>query len=476
VHGSSPTAASQRGREVARDQAAALDKAAAASGVPTSILLGIVGVETFYGEITGRFRVIDALSTLAFDYEPRAKYFRGELEQYLLMTREEELDPLDPLGSYAGAMGIPQFMPTSFRAYAVDGGGDGHRDLWGDWSDVFASVGNYLKVHGWHSGEPVMVAVDVTGADLNGLETQKLDLSTTVGALRARGIKFDCGLPDDAAAVLIELEGATGPEYRVGFANFYAITRYNRSALYASAVNDLAEAVQAPVAATSPSPATTDATTSRQPAAGQCPAAARARARTRAPVRRFSNSNTRHPEHTMTDHAVRFHRRLALFAALAGSLSLSLVGCSKSSDETTAAPPAATADQATTPAPATPLPAPPQLKVRSFIVLDHNSGRVLAAMDPDSRQEPASLTKLMTAYVVFHTLKQGRIKLDDLVTVSENAWRQASPKLGGSAMYIEVGKQVSVENLLQGMIVQSGNDATVALAEHVAGTEPRSCR
>ena len=254
-----------RGREVARDQAAALDKAATASGVPTSILLGIVGVETFYGEITGRFRVIDALSTLAFDYEPRAKYFRGELEQYLLMTREEDLDPLDPLGSYAGAMGIPQFMPTSFRAYAVDGGGDGHRDLWGDWSDVFASVGNYLKVHGWRSGEPVMVTVDVTGADLNGLETQKLDLSTTVGALRARGIKFACGLPDETAAVLIGLDGAQGREYRVGFANFYAITRYNRSALYASAVNDLAEAVQAPVVA--PEPAATEAATATQPSA-----------------------------------------------------------------------------------------------------------------------------------------------------------------------------------------------------------------
>ena len=104
-------------------------------------------------------------------------------------------------------------------------------------------------------------------------------------------------------------------------------------------------------------------------------------------------------------------------------------------------------------------------------MLDHDSGRVLAALDPDSRQEPASLTKLMTAYVVFHALKEGRIKLDDMVTVSENAWRQASPKLGGSAMYIEVGKQISVENLLQGMIVQSGNDATIALAEHVAGTE-----
>jgi membrane-bound lytic murein transglycosylase B len=266
-----------RGREVAREQAAALDKAAAASGVPAAILLGIVGVETFYGEITGRFRVIDALSTLAFDYEPRAKYFRGELEQYLLMTREEELDPLDPLGSYAGAMGIPQFMPTSFRAYAVDGGGDGHRDLWGDWSDVFASVGNYLKVHGWRSGESVMVTVDVTGADLNGLETHKLDLSTTVGALRARGLKLDCGLPDDTAAVLIELEGAQGREYRVGFANFYAITRYNRSALYASAVNDLAEAVQAPVVVETSGPAPAGTTTSGQPAvdsATQLPTAA----------------------------------------------------------------------------------------------------------------------------------------------------------------------------------------------------------
>jgi membrane-bound lytic murein transglycosylase B len=236
-----------RGREVGRDQVAALEKAAATSGVPPAILLGIVGVETFYGEITGKFRVIDALSTLAFDYEPRANFFRGELEQFLLMAREESLNPLEPLGSYAGAMGIPQFMPTSFRSFAIDGGGDGHRDLWRDWSDVFASVGNYLKVHGWRSGEPVMTAADTTGADLDGLETSKLDLSTTVGALRDRGIKFDCGgLPDDAAAVLIELTGASGLEYRVGFTNFYAITRYNRSALYASAVNDLAEAVQQP--------------------------------------------------------------------------------------------------------------------------------------------------------------------------------------------------------------------------------------
>ena len=156
---------------------------------------------------------------------------------------------------------------------------------------------------------------------------------------------------------------------------------------------------------------------------------------------------------------------LALFAGLA------LAGCG--SDDKEAAAPAAAGDAATAvaPATATALPPPPQLNARSFIVIDHESGRVLAALEPDARQEPASLTKLMTAYVVFHSLKEGRIKLGDMVTVSENAWRQAAPKLGGSAMYIEVGTQVSIENLLQGMIVQSGNDATVALAEHVAGTE-----
>jgi D-alanyl-D-alanine carboxypeptidase (penicillin-binding protein 5/6) len=147
-----------------------------------------------------------------------------------------------------------------------------------------------------------------------------------------------------------------------------------------------------------------------------------------------------------------------------------LAGCSGSKQEATA-PAAGTATPApgpaAAPAAATPVPPPPQIKARSFVVIDGDSGRVLAALDPDSRQEPASLTKLMTAYGVFHALKEGRIKTTDMVTISENAWKQE-----GSRMFIEVGKQVSVENLIQGMIVQSGNDATVALAEHVGGTEP----
>jgi len=232
----------ERGRATARQQSEALQKAAA-SGVPAEVIVAITGVETFYGEVTGKHRVIDALATLAFDYPPRSKFFTGELEQYLIMAREESLDPLVPLGSYAGAMGVPQFMPSSFRNYAVDGDGDGHRDLWNDWADVFASVGNYLKVHGWRAGEPVMCPADVTGANLDGVVTDKLDLSETVKSLQDRGVRFTTSLPPEAPAVLVQLAGQGGPEYRVGFTNYFVITRYNRSALYASAVNDLAEAI-----------------------------------------------------------------------------------------------------------------------------------------------------------------------------------------------------------------------------------------
>lgn len=234
----------RRGAELALEEAGTLQKAAAI-GVPAQVLLAIVGVETFYGENTGRHRIVDALATLAFDYPPRSSFFRGELEQFLLMAREESLDPLAPLGSYAGAMGRPQFMPSSFRAYAVDGDTDGRRDLWGNWSDVFSSVANYLKVHGWRLGEPVMVPADASGANLDGLEPGALALTQTVESLRERGVKFDTFLPPEAPAVLVQLSGAAGPEYRVGFTNFYAITRYNRSQLYASAVNDLAEAIAA---------------------------------------------------------------------------------------------------------------------------------------------------------------------------------------------------------------------------------------
>lgn len=273
-----------QGIEVAGAQSAALERASA-GGVPAQYLVAITGVETFYGQITGKYRVIDALATLGFDYPPRSRFFREQLEQYLLMTREESLDSLAPLGSYAGAMGIPQFMPGSFRSFAVDGDGDGHRNLWSNWSDVFASVSNYLLKNGWHPGEPVMVPADVTGARLEGLSDDKLALSETVRSLRERGVKFTTTQPPEAPAVLVPLAVDGGTEYRVGFSNYYAITRYNRSALYASAVHDLAEAIAAgsaltaaptPDAAATTVPATPSgtapATDSPQPAdAGQSP-------------------------------------------------------------------------------------------------------------------------------------------------------------------------------------------------------------
>ena len=246
----------QRGVEVWREHSPALARAAAA-GVPEPVILGIVGVETFFGENTGRHRVLDALATLAFDYPPRSRYFRGELEQFLLMAREESLDPRSPLGSYAGAMGIPQFMPTSFRRFAVDGDSDGQRDLWADWSDVFSSVANYLAQHGWRQGQPVMAPASVEVANLDGLDLDKLAMTESVGSLRRRGVRFDTTLADDSPAVLLRLQGRDAPEYRVGFANFYAITRYNRSTLYASAVSDLADAIAAAsrAAETPPAPA-----------------------------------------------------------------------------------------------------------------------------------------------------------------------------------------------------------------------------
>ena len=233
-----------RGAEIYVQRRAELERAQSASGVPADIMLGIVGVETFYGENVGKHRVLDALSTLAFNYPPRQEFFRKELEQYLVMAREETLDPLVPVGSYAGAMGLPQFMPSSFRAYAVDGDADGRRDLWNDWADVFESVGNYLKVHGWRTGEPVITFADASNARLDGIDP-KLALTETVGSLRARGLRFETSLPDDSPAMLVTLRLAGGTEYRVGFTNFYAITRYNRSQMYASAVSDLADAIAA---------------------------------------------------------------------------------------------------------------------------------------------------------------------------------------------------------------------------------------
>jgi len=232
-----------------------LDRASVRSGVPPEILAAILGVETYYGRLTGSYRVLDALATLAFDYPPRSKFFKDELSQYLLLARELRLDPLSVKGSYAGAMGAPQFMPSNYRRFAVDADADGHIDLWTNWSDVCASVGNYLKEHGWNEGEPVLSEATVDPANAQELDGHKLALDETVLSLKAKGVDFDASLPADAPALLIAMDEADGVHWRVGYNNFYAITRYNHSALYAMAVYELAAAVKQQVLASTSLPA-----------------------------------------------------------------------------------------------------------------------------------------------------------------------------------------------------------------------------
>lgn len=210
-----------------------------------AVVTGILGVETSFGRLTGRYRVLDALSTLAFDYPPRSEFFRKELREFLLLTRDEAIDPASALGSYAGAMGAPQFIPSSYRNFAVDADGDGHRDLWSNWDDVIGSVANYLRMHGWRSGEPVLADARVDAAHAERFGPTRLELLDTVQSLRERGARFETSLPADAPAMMIVAQGKDGPVYRVGFNNFYAISRYNRSSMYSMAVYDLGEAVLA---------------------------------------------------------------------------------------------------------------------------------------------------------------------------------------------------------------------------------------
>jgi membrane-bound lytic murein transglycosylase B len=207
------------------------------------VVTGILGVETSFGRITGRYKVLDALVTLGFDYPPRGEFFLSELQEFLLLSREEKVDPASVLGSYAGAMGAAQFISSSYRKWSVDGDGDGHRDLWHSWDDVIGSVANYLHENGWVDGQQVVVTATLSDEDVSKFDT-KLALNETVKSLRDKGVRFETDLPPDAPAMLIVGQGKDGPLYRVGFNNFYAITRYNRSPMYAMAVHDLGEAIQ----------------------------------------------------------------------------------------------------------------------------------------------------------------------------------------------------------------------------------------
>jgi membrane-bound lytic murein transglycosylase B len=227
------------------DHADAIERTAERYGVAPEMIVAIIGVETFFGRRTGSYRVIDALSTLAFAYPPRATFFASELENFLVLGRDEQLDVTKALGSYAGAMGAGQFMPSSYRSFAVDGDGDGKRDLLGDWDDVLASVANYFKKSGWQPGEPVADRATRT-ADFHGAEPGGgVELNTTVGALANEGYAFTTRVPTDAPAVVLAFEAPDGgSEYWIGYKNFRVITRYNRSPKYALAAHQLGDAIR----------------------------------------------------------------------------------------------------------------------------------------------------------------------------------------------------------------------------------------
>jgi membrane-bound lytic murein transglycosylase B len=240
------------GVEFWRAHCTELEQANRHFGVEPALLVAILGVETYYGRITGRHRVLDALATLAFDYPPRSRFFQSELEQFLLLAQEESLDPLTARGSYAGAMGLPQFISSSYRNFSVDSDGDGRRDLWTDTADVLGSVANYFRAHGWVNGEPTAVPARVAGPEAAALAEAEARLTRSVDELRSSGVEFDGSLPGDRRAMLLGFEGRDGPEYWVGLENFYAITRYNRSVLYALAVHQLGEAITARMGTAAP--------------------------------------------------------------------------------------------------------------------------------------------------------------------------------------------------------------------------------
>ena len=234
------------GVEFWRLNRAALERAAGEHGVAEEIVVAIIGIETAYGRQMGTWRVIDALSTLAFDYPPRAEYFRSELEQYLLFTREAGLDVFSVRGSYAGAIGIPQFMPGSYRRFAVDFDGDGEVNLRGSTADAIGSVANFLARHGWRRGERIQLPARVSGEAHRELLERGIEPKTALGELKHFGVEARTDLALETPVALIDLESEGAPtEYRLGLRNFYVLTRYNRSTLYAAAVVDLAQEIKA---------------------------------------------------------------------------------------------------------------------------------------------------------------------------------------------------------------------------------------
>lgn len=238
----------EQGVEFFEKHRATLERAEQETGVPAEVIVAIIGVETYYGRVAGSYRVIDALSTLAFDYPPRSEFFTAELKSYLILTRQQGFDPLALKGSYAGAMGYGQFMPSSFLAYAVDFDGDGVADIWNNPVDAIGSVANYFKRHGWRSGETVVVgATAKPGVSEQWFVSGRKNLKPehTIAQFAEAGVAATTPVAPDAMASAMKFELQNGFEYWLGLHNFYVITRYNHSAMYAMCVHELSQRLAA---------------------------------------------------------------------------------------------------------------------------------------------------------------------------------------------------------------------------------------
>lgn len=221
-----------------------LEKAQREFGVPAEIIVAIIGVETYYGRVAGSYRVIDALSTLAFDYPPRSPFFTAELKNFLILTRDQGMDPTEMMGSYAGAMGYGQFMPSSYRGYAVDFDNDDIVDIWANPVDAIGSVANYFKQHGWREGEVVVAPATAAADTPDSIFVHNRDglvPARTVAQFAADGVVAKIALDPDALATAMKFELEDGYEYWLGLHNFYVITRYNLSSMYAMSVYQLSQ-------------------------------------------------------------------------------------------------------------------------------------------------------------------------------------------------------------------------------------------
>lgn len=218
-------------------------------GIPAEMIVAIIGVETRYGQNKGNYRVVDALSTLGFDYPPRATFFRQQLREFILLGREAGINLNTATGSYAGAMGFPQFIPSSYRSFAVDFDSDNKTDLINNPVDAIGSVANYFRKHDWQTGDAIVKRARYTGAAeklaaLDKVLNQSLKPTVKAGELAAMGLQPKTPLPPDLVVSPMRLEGSKGMQYWLGLNNFYVITRYNHSSLYAMAAYQLSQKIK----------------------------------------------------------------------------------------------------------------------------------------------------------------------------------------------------------------------------------------